>query len=209
MEDFKIKKKHKPFEQKIVEKSNTYLTIMKFSILSISILFLGILFIFFNEKKSQHTLSIQFPIHFYFSTLSIIGSSIALILTLKFFKQNNLSAYKNALLSTFFLGVLFSGLQISGCYEIFNTLKFQQNQMPQYVFFVYILSGLHILHLMAGLIFFAIFTFNAIDRLEDFSTSLFYFTDPIVKGKLSVFSLYWHFIGLLWIFLFGMLFVLK
>jgi cytochrome c oxidase subunit 3 len=68
--------------------------------------------------------------------------------------------------------------------------------------FLYIISGLHLAHILAGLLFLLYLTFNAFDNWNDPIKALVYFSNKYEEVKLEVFSTFWHFIDVLWVVLF-------
>jgi cytochrome c oxidase subunit 3 len=67
--------------------------------------------------------------------------------------------------------------------------------------FIYVLSGLHILHTLGGLIALASANKDAFQRME-YVDSYVYSVNPPNQLKIKLISIYWHFLDILWIVLF-------
>ena len=72
--------------------------------------------------------------------------------------------------------------------------------------FVYIISGVHLLHILVGLVFLTIMLVEAMRR-RPYVDSFVYSVNPPNKLKIRLITLYWHFVDLLWIGLFIFLLV--
>ena len=96
------------------------------------------------------------------------------------------------------LGTLFLVGQLYAWYLLFHSgQKFQAHSAA----YLYVISGMHAIHITGGLIFLTYFYWKSRTTLNDFSTSLVYFTDPIAKYQLHLFGIYWHFLGIVWLYL--------
>ena len=67
--------------------------------------------------------------------------------------------------------------------------------------YLYVISGLHIAHVIAGLPFLAAFFWTARKRMKEPVSVLVYFSDPEKRLKLRLLTIYWHFLDGLWIYL--------
>ena len=158
---------------------------------SIGMFFAGLTSAYIVRKAEGNWLEFAIPDWFYYSTATIIVSSALLFYAKRKIKQNINPA--NFILATFLLGIIFTVFQIFG----WNTLTSQgifltgegSNAAGS---FLYVLTLAHLIHLLAGLI------------------ALLYSSISSAKGKynsenhlgLDLTSTYWHFLGLLWIYLF-------
>ena len=133
------------------------------------------------------------PAAFNYSTLAILGSSLALWLGKKAIAQGNQTRLIALLGTTLFLGVVFSVLQVYGWQQLIkNQIFFTGPGSNPAGSWVYAISLFHLFHLGGGII------------------SLVYNILRAVSGKYSetdyhgitLTSIYWHFVDLLWIYLF-------
>jgi cytochrome c oxidase subunit 3 len=105
------------------------------------------------------------------------------------FKKRDMASYRRFIVFTFLFGVLFVLLQILGFYTLTkNGLPLQKNVS---VSFLYILVGVHGVHVLGGII--ALFVMF----IKAFSNKVRSY-DSI---PLEVVSTYWHFVDFLWIYL--------
>jgi len=106
------------------------------------------------------------------------------------------------LLLTIFLGFIFSFLQL---FEYFSTSFTFSDSVYGSSFFI--LTGTHGLHIIIGS-FFLLFSFflSSFSFSSPFSPSSFGSSEP--NSFLSFASLYWHFVDLVWLFLFFFLYCL-
>ena len=68
--------------------------------------------------------------------------------------------------------------------------------------YVYVLSGLHVVHLLGGLCFLFASMFRLINNRDDMVKAVLYFSDKREGGRIAALALYWHFLGGLWCVLF-------
>jgi cytochrome c oxidase subunit 3 len=67
--------------------------------------------------------------------------------------------------------------------------------------YLYLISFVHLAHVIGGLPFLINFYRTAKKRMVDPVTVLVYFSDPEKRLKLRLLTVYWHFLDLLWIYL--------
>jgi len=67
--------------------------------------------------------------------------------------------------------------------------------------YLYVISGLHFTHVIAGIPFLAFFLYSAVKKMKEPVSVLVYFSDPDKKRKLNVLTIYWHFLDILWVYL--------
>ncbi len=133
-----------------------------------------------------------------FNTVVLISSSITVIMAWASLKMGNLSKGRMYILITFLLGLTFMCVK---AYE-YNT-KFHHGLFPSESTFMAIyftLTGLHGLHVLGGMIVFAYFWGPG---AKMWKTEPEHFTN-----RIEIVGLYWHFVDLVWIFLFPVLYLL-
>ena len=67
--------------------------------------------------------------------------------------------------------------------------------------YLYLISGLHFMHVIAGLPFLILFFRAARKNMREPVSVLVYFSDPEKRLKLKLLTFYWHFLDALWIYL--------
>ena len=178
-----------PSEDKAVkEKAKTAL--LWLGIVSIIMMFGGLTSGYIVRRGEGDWVVFDMPTAFYTSTGLIILSSITTYWALISVKQNNKKNLINALLITLVLGIAFSISQWIGWKQLVdNGIFFIGN--PSGSFF-YVLTGLHLAHLAAGVIFLVYVLFKSI--LNKYN--------PDSYLGIRNCNIYWHFLDILWVYLF-------
>tara|TARA_R110002096_G_scaffold109056_12_gene238703 strand:- start:24497 stop:25090 length:594 start_codon:yes stop_codon:yes gene_type:complete len=162
-------------------------------IISIIMLFAGLTSAVIVRKGDGNWLQYEMPSMFLWSTLTIVLSSLALYYAYLSAKKNNSKGIKLGLILTMLLSIAFIFMQLEGynqlmVQEVFFTGK-NHNASGS---FLYVISFLHLLHLVGGIIALIVVLFNAFKERYNSKNLL----------GLQVFSTYWHFLGGLWIYLY-------
>lgn len=173
---------------------------LQMAIFGSGLMFLGLMTSYLNlERPHAGFGKIEIPQIFWVSTLVIMISSLTLHLANMNFKQDKYLNYRTLMGITLSLGLIFIGMQLWGWQEIFT-----QNASPEVRTsrgFIYMLSGLHILHIVVGLIFLIKIFVEAIKRMS-YVESFIYSVNPPNQLKINLIIFYWHFVDVLWILLF-------
>ena len=133
-----------------------------------------------------------------FNTVVLISSSVSMVLSWTALKENNLQKYKKMMGITLGLSALF--LVVKG-FEYGS--KFSHDLYPKSSTFLaiyFLMTGLHALHIIGGMIVNAYFWGPG---TKMWSTEPERFTN-----RIEIAGLYWHFVDLVWIFLFPVLYLL-
>lgn len=168
-------------------------------------LFLGIAFLFSGSNQlagSNH----RIPVAFLISTVMLILSGYTAAKMRLHFEEENISKLESSLRNTFLLGVIFTILQVAGWKEL-TDMGINFTGLPSGSF-LYLLSGIHIFHLLGAMVFALILLFQLRKTQEDAIRKLILVTNPFEKMRIRLFTLYWHFMDLIWLVLF-LLFVLS
>jgi cytochrome c oxidase subunit III len=137
-------------------------------------------------------LEFKLPDMFWISTLAIILSSVTLQASYYFFIKENNRPYKSLLLATFVLGLAFLALQYQG-WQALTSIGVEFNGNPSGSF-VYVISGIHAMHILAGIAVLFVALVHAY--------SLKFKVVPVRKLRLELTLIFWHFLGGLWVYLF-------
>lgn len=157
---------------------------------SIIMMFAGLTSAYVVKEAQPEWVTLEMPKVFYYSTAVILISSLTIQMGLKAFKERNMRLYRRLLTVTALLGSLFIAMQIIGFKQIWDSgLDLRGSGGPQ---FLYIIFGLHALHVLGGIIALLI-TF-----IKAFSSKVRNY-NPV---SVELVSTYWHFVDLLWIYLF-------
>ena len=104
------------------------------------------------------------------------------------------------------LGLLFTGCQVLGWVELTN-LGINFTGTPS-ASFLYVLSGIHVLHLLGAMGFAGSLLLEIRSIEKDMVRKLVWTTNPYQKLRIRLFTVYWHFMDAVWVILF-LLFVLS
>ena len=159
------------------------------AIASISMMFAGVTSAYIVKKDQANWFSFDLPRAFWYSTVVIILSSVTIMLAQRKFKNREMAAYRNMVTVTFVLGLLFVALQIVGFLALAKAgLTLQKNVS---VSFLYVIVGLHAVHVIGGVIALMVMFAKAFSKSVRSYNSV-----PI-----EVMATYWHFVDFLWIYL--------
>ncbi|WP_044172848.1 cytochrome c oxidase subunit 3 [Flectobacillus major] len=142
------------------------------------------------------------PQIFWVSTLLMMISSLTLYLANWSFVQHKFKSYRFYMGITLGLGIGFIIMQLLGWKELFElnanaTVKTSRG-------FILMLSGLHIVHIVVGLIFLIKIFVESLKRLS-YVESFVYSVNPPNQLKINLIVFYWHFVDVLWVILFAYL----
>lgn len=142
---------------------------------------------------------IKLPTVFLISTVVIMLSSFTLNNATLAFQHERFASYRTNLATTLGLGILFMLLQGWGWRQmVMAGIRLKSNPAGG---FIYIISGIHLLHILVGLIFLGIVLGEALLR-RPYIDSFVYSVNPPNRLKIKLITLYWHFVDILWIGLF-------
>ncbi|WP_312186710.1 cytochrome c oxidase subunit 3 [Sphingobacterium sp.] len=147
-------------------------------------------FIVYTASGVDKGIKTLLPDTFVYSTIVIVISSLTMFLAHRAAKNGDSSKQKLLLVVTFVLGVVFFAFQV----HAWNVLTergvyFVNNNASQS--FIYIFTGMHLAHIIAGLIVLigAIIGANKLSK----DGNLF---------RMDLASIFWHFLDLLWIYIY-------
>jgi cytochrome c oxidase subunit 3 len=156
---------------------------------SIVMMFAGLTSAFIVKKDQPGWTTFSVPKAFWYSTATILLSSLTIQMALRSFKDRQMLRYRNLLTVTAVLGILFMLLQWMGFREVWHSgITFRGSGGGQ---FLYVIAGLHVLHVLGGVIALLIMLARA------FSSKVRSYNSIPVE----LMSTYWHFVDLLWIYL--------
>jgi cytochrome c oxidase subunit 3 len=148
--------------------------------------------------------SIKLPNVFLISTGVILLSSFTLNSAMQAFRHERFASYRTSIATTLGLGVLFMILQAWGWRQMIRAgVGLEGNPAGS---FIYIISGIHLLHILLGLVLLATLLTEALRR-RPYVDSFVYSVNPPNRLKIKLITLYWHFVDILWLGLFIFLLV--
>jgi cytochrome c oxidase subunit 3 len=147
-------------------------------------------FIVYSGGKG-HGLNYILPNAFKFSTAVIIISSGTLFLASRAAKQLEFAKQRLYLWLTFVLGIAFFCIQLYAWHIMVTDGIYFSNPNAS-LSFVYVFTGLHLLHIIAGLIVVLVAIVGAYKKL------------PQVRNeyRMEMTSIFWHFLDIIWIYLY-------
>jgi len=166
-------------------------------IASIVMMFAGLTSAYIVKRNQANWVTFELPRIFWYSTGVMIASSLALMQALKMFKEHQVLKYRGLVVTTLALGVLFVIMQVIGFQELWaNGFTLTANVSFS---FLYIIVGLHALHVLGGIVALVVLFLKAFSsRVKSYDTV------PV-----EVVSTYWHFVDLLWVYLFIFLLMIR
>ena len=158
---------------------------------SIIMMFAGLTSAYIVKSNQAAWQSIEMPKIFWFSTGTIVLSSLVMQMALRSFKQRDMNRYRLLIAATFVLGVVFVILQWIGFNQLWNEgIQFKGSSGGGQ--FLYVIAGLHAVHVLGGVIALMIMFIKAF-----LGRTKLYGSVPV-----EIMATYWHFVDVLWIYLF-------
>jgi cytochrome c oxidase subunit 3 len=157
---------------------------------SIIMMFAGLTSAYIVKREQPGWTSYTTPLAFYYSTAVMLISSLTIFLAGKSFTERRMIRYRKLLAATLILGLVFILLQWLGFRHLWATgTTLRGSGAGQ---FLYIIAGLHALHVFGGVIALFVMWLRARNtRIRSYN-----------MVPVDVVSTYWHFVDLLWIYLF-------
>lgn len=162
-------------------------------LVSIIMFFAGLTSAVIVSSTSRTWKIFDLPNTFWYSSIAIIISSFTFQLGYSLVKKNNLLFPKLLFFSTLILGFVFVYFQYLGLSYLFQEgIYATGNQSTTSSSYLYVLTVLHIFHLIFGIISLGVVTIKSLMNK--------YNNNNFLGIKLSL--TYWHFLGILWLYLF-------
>lgn len=162
-------------------------------VVSIIMLFASMTSAYLVRRAEGNWLEFEIPKVFLYSTVVLVASSISMHWAYLAAKKDNFGALRTAISITFVLGIAFLVMQFEGWKDLVaQNVYFVGNPAGS---FMYVFTGLHAFHLVTGL-FVLLFALRAVFRLKVHAKNL---------DQIEICMTYWHFLDVLWVYLFGFL----
>jgi cytochrome c oxidase subunit 3 len=132
------------------------------------------------------------------NTVVLISSSVTMVMAWASLLRNDLGKYRLFLGLTVAFGFCFLGIKF-----VEYSAKFEHGLLPSknnFLAIYFVMTGLHGLHVIGGMIANAYFLFAAPSYLEH--------DRQLLINRVENSGLFWHFVDLVWIFLFPILYLL-
>ena len=164
---------------------------------AIIMMFAGLTSAYIVKREQPAWTSFVMPIAFYYSLAVMLISSVTIYLAGKSFRERRMVRYRKLVAATAILGVVFMLLQFLGFRHLWlSGITLHGSGAGQ---FLYIIAGLHGLHVLGGVIALLSLWLRAGNaRIRSYNLV------PV-----DVVSTYWHFVDLLWVYLFIFFFMVQ
>ena len=183
-----------------LERLHPHKTMLYLAIFGSCLLF-GFLIAAYTLKTDANTfIDFRFPKAFIVSLFLLLLSSFSISKALTAFREDNMVNLKHTLGITLALGLSFTISQYVGWYELNQSNIYLSGEVSGS--YLYVISGLHVLHLAAGLVFLTMMYTQVSNVSRDPVRQLMMVTNPYQRIKLEMLTVYWHFIDALWVVLF-------
>lgn len=160
---------------------------------SIVMMFAALTSAYIVKKNQSSWLEFDLPRIFWYSTFTILLSSVTIHLAIKAFKAREMSRYRALVTITAVLGILFITLQWLGFRDLESrNIALVGAKSNSAASFLFVITGLHMVHVLGGVIALVVIFIKAYAiKVKNYSSL------PI-----ELVGTYWHFVDILWIYLF-------
>ena len=169
-----------------------------FGIISLVMSFAGLTSAFIvSSSREDWLVNFTLPSAFTYSTLIIVLSSVLLFFAKQSFKNNKSVITSLLLIGAFVLGIVFIYSQIQGFNQIIKSgYNFTGPTSNITISYIYVIAVVHILHVLAGIICLFVVIINQLNKKYSKQNRLGF----------DLASNFWHFVDVLWVYLFFFLY---
>jgi len=197
--NIQAKYRESSFQQ--IEKMHPYKMLMMFAIVGIAMIFVFLVIAYTVSIPNYFQASeVRLPKIFPLATIILLGSSFALNLAVKAFHEDNMRQLSFMIFLVLLMGVIFTGCQFLGWLDLKESGIFLAGKSSGT--FLYVISGLHLMHLSGGILFLLLALVKTYKVRQDPVKALIMVTNPFDRLRLELLTEYWHFLCVLWLFLF-------
>ncbi len=175
---------------------NVMLFILLFGL---SFLFLALTAAYIYIRVTNGVPPVRVPMLFVVNTAILLASSWMMVRAKRAYLSDDTLGYQQNLRITIWLSLFFIVMQgVAWWWLFYQNIQLQTSTTTG---FLYVISFVHLIHVLAGLPFLFQFYRAAKKNMVDPVTVLVYFSDPEKRLSLRLLTLYWHFLDGLWIYL--------
>ena len=169
-----------------------------FGIVSLIMSFAGLTSAFIVSSSREDWLSdFVLPNSFMYSTLIILLSSILLYAAKQTLKKNQATTTTSLLIGVLVLGIAFIYSQILGFNQIIDAgYNFTGPTSNITMSYIYVIAVVHIVHVLAGIVCLIVVIINQLNKKYSSKNTLGF----------DLASTFWHFVDILWLYLFFFLY---
>lgn len=195
------RQQHVSTDSHFYERVYPYKTFLFFALTASTILFLSLVFMFViwltHNSPIEH---FNMPKPFILSTIVLLFTSYVITLARNAFKNDNSKQLILSFTASLGLTMLFTCLQILGWKDLYDQGFFVNGEIG--ISLIYIITGLHFLHVLCGLLWQFYLSLRAYDVWNDPVKSLLYFSNKFEGARIDLFGTFWHFVDGIWLCLF-------
>jgi cytochrome c oxidase subunit 3 len=152
--------------------------------------------VFIISTSSTNTVKVKLPYVFIGSTLVILASSFTLNLAGKYLKGLKKAKFHLYLKITIALGLLFMALQVLAWWQLIaQNIAFDMQK--SYQSFIYIFVAVHFAHILAGIGLLLYTLAGSVTNKANYRI--------LLRNEVSTY--FWHFVDLMWLYLYFCLFI--
>tara|TARA_R110002073_G_scaffold108336_9_gene243589 strand:- start:17586 stop:18170 length:585 start_codon:yes stop_codon:yes gene_type:complete len=180
-------------EELIVARKKSAKPMLWVSMISMVMFFAGLTSAYVISMKRDDWVTFDLPNAFYISTALIVLSSITIFLSQRLLKKDQRALSLALLIATFILGVIFVWQQYVGFLELKSAgLFFTGPGSTVSTSFIIGITLMHVVHIAAGIIVLLVVIYNHFKHK--------YKPNDLLGFELG--AIFWHFVDVLWIYLF-------
>jgi cytochrome c oxidase subunit III len=158
---------------------------------SVGMLFAAWTSAYIVRRAEGNWMYFDLPFIFWINSAIILASSVTMIIAYRAAKRDNIPALKLYLILTTALGIAFLIGQVMAAGELVKISAYFAGGNPSSSF-VYVLAGVHALHIVSAVIFLLV-TLRSAYKFRIHSKNM---------AQMEMCATYWHFLGALWLYLF-------
>jgi len=186
-------------EQELRDRRNKAATFgMILFLAGLTMLFIAGMILYVIKRFQSDAASFDVPLGLWFSTGVILVSGLTVWGATASLKDRKFGAFRASLLATLVLGLLFVGIQIPSLLAMLESGGARDADDPALYRIAVFLIVVHALHVVGGIAFLIVGTFNALRRRFEAGAEF---------GWIRQLAMYWHYVDAVWMVMFG-LFVL-
>lgn len=195
-----IKNEKKQSALNKIENLHPHKVILYFSMVASSIIFFFLVVAYSISMPDYENTELFIPKSFIISSFLIAVSSFSISKALPAYNEDKIKVLERSLGITLLLGLLFALFQYIGWVQLTESGVYLNGSPSES--YLYVISGLHVIHLIAGMVALLYMYLKSLKARKDPVKSLILVTNPFQKMRLEMLTVYWHFMDALWLILF-------
>ncbi len=176
----------------MIQKEKARTALLWLGVVSITMLFGAFTSAYIVSMGSKNWMVFDLPVWFYYSTACIVLSSLAVYMAQRTIQKGNPKNLSLWMIVSFVFALLFILFQFNGWHSLTEQgVYFTGSTSSLSGSYLFVLTGLHIVHVFAGILALIITLFKAIKNAYTQEN----------HGGVKRFAIYWHFLTFLWVYL--------